>query len=468
MLPMCRSFLARPVSRLQCANSSTILLPHRQLTHFNRFGSTTPPSAGRFLTAGADTAAVTHIMALTAAYANLQLDPDDRPRTAAFEAFCWQHILEHASPRWIAEVRGGKIRLQQRTRVSSSGKSCSVYNDCGDDMVFSFVTVYAKLVWPLDDDSREHLTSAKRLGSYVGEIYATLDSLTITHKKEVEMRECNVPATAETSTVESVIGCRVRSCLTQLLVSDHPVPASQSFDTADLLQQFLDISQQTSPIGQHRQHFSGSIIGTVQEPSSIRKRRRVDSVAPLCVHVSPRRDAGLVRLRFTYSGTRRLQGISFCPSRPTAVLQRKQRAGTALADSINGDSSSVIYSRQQCASITGKYQCWLRNCSDIFKTTEDIVDHVQRQHSAKYRQRMEVAISSAAPTDTQPQQIARVSGTSRGAASSTVESLYSLTSRENLHASLMKSQQASQDLQDAVRTAMMLDSKFAERSAGVP
>jgi hypothetical protein len=407
-------------------------------------------------------------MALIAAYANLQLDPDDRPRLAAFTEFCWQHILEYVSSRWIAEVRGGKIRLQQRTRVSPSGQSCSVFNDSVDDMVFSFVASYAALIWPLDEESREHLTSAKRLGSYVGEILATPESLTITRKKENEMRECNAPITVETSTVESVIGCRVRSYLTQLLVSDYPVPLSQSFAAADLLQEFLDMSQATSPKAQRRQYFSSSVDVQALLPTPTRKRRRTDSIAAPSDQIASGHSNGLVRLRFTFSGTRRLQRMLFCPSRPTAVLRRKEKAATASLESNNNNSSDSVLGPQQQGFTTDEYQCWLRGCNNIFQTTEDLVDHVQREHPAKHRHRMEAAISSIATTNGQLQHATRVSERSRRDEPTLVEDPDSIRAREDLHASLMKSQQASQDLHDAMKRAMAFDSTYAARFANVP
>jgi hypothetical protein len=77
--------------------------------------------------------------ALKAACRNLQLDPGHHPRMAAFSAFCWQHILEHESPRWIAEARDGTIRPQQRIWAPDSEQSCSVFHDSIDRMACDFV-----------------------------------------------------------------------------------------------------------------------------------------------------------------------------------------------------------------------------------------------------------------------------------------------------------------------------------------
>lgn len=102
-------------------------------------------------------------MALRPSYTNLQLDPDDLSGMAAFSALCWQHVLEYVTPRWIWDVREGFIRLQHRTTATASGQSCNVYNEHLNDAVSAFVKQYVVLIWPLEDEDRTHLLSARHL-----------------------------------------------------------------------------------------------------------------------------------------------------------------------------------------------------------------------------------------------------------------------------------------------------------------
>lgn len=333
-------------------------------------------------------------MALRAAYENLQLDPDDGPRVATFMAFCWQQILQHTTQHWIAEVRNCNIRLQYRQWAPSHRQSCSVYHETLDTVVSAFVLDYAELLWPIDIGSRKHLASARNLRDSK-DIYATPANVTISRKKEAEMRECNVVPNSKTSTVESMIGCRVRSYLTQLLVSEHPIPADEPMSASKILRRFLYVTPLASTSGKKRSYDSTTNyvndeghFSDESRPDSppTQKRRKVYDAAESPMHVPRGHSTGPARPRFTHIGTRRL----FCPPLPTAGLHTAQkRTGDAgeLTNSVNDHASN---DNQECNAIRGDYQCWLRHCSEIFQTTGDVVDHVQQQHPAS----MEAAFPS--------------------------------------------------------------------------
>jgi hypothetical protein len=356
--------------------------------------------------------------ALKAASRNLQLDPGHHTRMAAFSAFCWQHILERETPRWVAEARDGTIRLQQRMWAADSEQSCIVFHEAVDRMAYDFVLAYAKLLWPTGKDGREHLASSRRLGSNMMPIYATPTNLVVSRKKEEEMLDCKVATNIRTSTVESMIGCRVRSYLTALLLSDEVVPASQPMSVSKLLQRFLHVGQlpaysnkkrDFTSISHHADNESLAPISDGREPSPAHKRRRgVSDVDTTTSRTSQERSSVYVRLRFTHSGTQRLQRMLFCPSRPISIRPKGTRATGELTEFTSFPSSNEDLHPEQRSPPAGKYRCWLQSCSQAFQATEDVIDHIQHQHVSEHGRLMKAALSfMTASFDVKPDETKR-------------------------------------------------------------
>ena len=328
-------------------------------------------------------------MATRPTYRNLQLDPDDQSRMAAFSALCWQHILEHVSPRWVAEVREGTIRLLYRTVLKSSGQTFSVFNKQLNEVVAAFVEKYAMFIWPRDDEDRTHLATAGHVRD-MREIHARWCNMTITTKKEGEMRECNIATTGANSIAESMIGCRVRAFLTQLLVSDEPVPARQHMSAMTLLQRFL-MAASTPKCSSGGRNDTPSDFekfdsrrpsdhGRSESPRA-RKRRRVDDTATPPTSNPCERNAGYIRLRFTYSGFHRLQCMLFCPSRPPVITRKNP---SAVEGPVRSQSVCIKNENLEPQQVE-EYQCWLRNCGEIFQTAGQVLDHVKGQHPASIK-----------------------------------------------------------------------------------
>lgn len=82
-------------------------------------------------------------MDLTAAYRNLQLDPNKTQQVTAFEALCWKHLFHHASPQWVHYAQSGALPLTWVTHVNE--KRLQEYDDTLDTIVEDFVRVYADI-----------------------------------------------------------------------------------------------------------------------------------------------------------------------------------------------------------------------------------------------------------------------------------------------------------------------------------
>jgi hypothetical protein len=328
-------------------------------------------------------------MALKTAYKNLQLEPNDHSRMAAFSAFCWRHILEHETPRWIAEVRDGTVRLQHRIWAPGSEQSCSIFHEAINRMVYGFILAYAELLWPANNGSREHLASTDRPGWHVKAIYATPTNLTITRKKEAEMSECNVTTNSKTSTVESMIGCRVRAYLTQLLLSAEAVPDYQPMSVLRVFQTFLHMGSTPARADKKRNYTSmndyadnenHALVNSGPEPSPTRKRRHVSGLDTTASHTFQGRRNGYVRLRFTFRGARRLQQMLSCPPRPTSASSESSEATGQPENSIGDHSGNESLRSQDNTSAIAKCRCWVWSCDEEFKTMADILEHVNNQH----------------------------------------------------------------------------------------
>jgi hypothetical protein len=281
-------------------------------------------------------------------------------------------------------------------------------------MAYDFVLAYAERLWPTGKDGREHLASTKRLGSHVKEIYATPTNLFITREKEAEMLECQVTTNVRTSTVESMNGCRVRSYLTALLLSDEEIPAHQPMSVSKLLRKFMNVGSTPTRSDRKRNHTTTShcagnesptVIKDGPEPEPAHKRHRFSDIDAPTSDVSPERSSGYVRLRFTYSGNRRLQRMLFCPYRPASVRPKGTRAIEEPLDPIDLHSSNGRRSEQAPFAV-GKYQCWLQSCGKVFQTTEDAIDHIQQQHALEHGRLMKAAFFFAiASFDVKPDEV---------------------------------------------------------------
>jgi hypothetical protein len=382
-------------------------------------------------------------MALRAAYEDLQLDPDDHAQVAAFSKFCWQHILEHMTTRRVVEFRDGTVLLQWQKRSKISELSCTVFHYAIDDTVSGFVNVYAEVLWPADNGRREHLATANRPGPRK-ELHATPANLSMTHEKEAELSECNVITTCRTNMAESMIGCRVRSYLTALLLSDEEIPASQPMNVSELFQKFLRlpkmpahpnkkrdysadnesaaaIKEESESSPAHKRHCvddeSAAVIKKESEPSPAHKRHCTNNKSPAAIKEeaepsptherhrvgdidtpascnSQERSGGYVRLRFTYCGARRLQHMLSCPSRPTSATSEGTRA-TERPENLNGShSNNESLHPQDSTSAVVNCRCWVWSCDEEFKTIADVVEHVQTMHAPIYWVRVRTASPS--------------------------------------------------------------------------
>jgi hypothetical protein len=249
----------------------------------------------------------------------------------------------------------------------------------------------------------------------VKEIYATRTNLFITRKKEAEMLKCKVTTNIRTSTVESMIGCRVRSYLTALLLSDEDIPAHQPMSVSKLLQNFMNVGSTPTRSDRKRNytttsHCAGNespaVIKDGPEPEPAHRRRHVSDIDAPTSDVSPERSSGYVRLRFTYSGNWRLQRMLFCPSRPASVRPKGTRAIEEPLDPISLHSSNNGRRSEQAPSAVSKYQCWLQSCGKVFQTTEDAIDHIQQQHALEHGRLMKAAFFFAtASFDVKPDEV---------------------------------------------------------------
>jgi hypothetical protein len=232
-------------------------------------------------------------------------------------------------------------------------------------------------------------------------IYATPANLAVSRKKEEELLECKVATNSRTATVESMIGCRVRSYLTALLLSDEVIPASQPKSVSKLLQNFLHLGQSSAPSSKKRDftsisHYTDNeslapVSDGIELPPA-QKSRYVSTVDTITSRVSQERSSGYVRLRFTRSGTQQLQRTLFCPSRPLTVRPKSTKAIEGPANPIGFHSNNDSLRSQQVPSAFGEYQCWLRSRNEVFQATEDVINHIQHQHASEHGKFIKAAL----------------------------------------------------------------------------
>jgi hypothetical protein len=322
-------------------------------------------------------------MALLTAYARLQLDPEHHSRVAAFEALCWQHIFKHASREWAISCWEGSIKLQLWTSKTSSTQGFKSYDSTLNHLVSEFVHAYATAIWPADDAKRSHLALVDK--KYPGmELKALQWQLSVGQSTKQRFKATqDLDLTARDAMVESKIGQRVRTYLMNLLLFKQPVPNKDPADAGDLLQMFLN-----PPI--HKRAHSKPVFATgigaapVNELHVSSKRSKKEQKPLQLRHGNTfrERSTGLVRLRFTISGAKRLRRIISRYPQPAAGLTRSSNTPNKTKGFV---STSSAPRNSQLNTATNAYQCWLRSCGEVFRTTQEVVLHVKQKHMIECR-----------------------------------------------------------------------------------
>jgi hypothetical protein len=328
-------------------------------------------------------------MALLTAYAKLQLDPDDHSRMAAFEALCWHHIFKHGPRDWIIGCRNGFIKLQLWTSKTSNTQGFKSFDSTLNKIVFNFVHAYAAVIWPTDDTKRSHLALVD--DKYHGtELKALQWQLGVSQGIKRRFKEIqDLDLTAEDAMVESKIGQRVRVYLMSLLLSKQSIPEKQPTAAGELLQMFLNPPTRKRT---HSKRASATTTGTLPLPGlqdslkRSKKERTSSQEKPSQLqhrNATCERSTGLVRLRLTFSGAKRLHSILLRPSQPAADLMESSDALSKTANLVSTFSGTKNIERNTA---TKAYQCWFRNCGEVFHTTQEVVLHVKQKHMIEYRE----------------------------------------------------------------------------------
>ena len=91
------------------------------------------------------------------AYEALQLEPQ---RKQAFHELSWSHFRSAAPRAWLRSVRSGsKTLLPARVLSHDSTTTYQVFDRTLESLVFAFAAKYARVIWPMADEQRGHLTS---------------------------------------------------------------------------------------------------------------------------------------------------------------------------------------------------------------------------------------------------------------------------------------------------------------------
>jgi hypothetical protein len=181
---------------------------------------------------------------LIAAYLDLQLDPEDDQRMAAFEALCWRHVLHHASIQWVQHAQSGIVLLERAvtTVIHTKGK-VYYYDHTLNHLTSEFMQSYASIIWPSTDDKRSHLTSTTDIQLKAVEVHMRART-DVRNKLERDMGQ---PCIDLMIVVESVIGRRIREFLKEL-VKTRAVPLLDGYSVERLLQTVLGRVDSTAPV----------------------------------------------------------------------------------------------------------------------------------------------------------------------------------------------------------------------------
>jgi hypothetical protein len=188
--------------------------------------------------------------------------------------------------------------------------------------------------------------------------------------------------TAKDAMVESKIGQRVRTYLMSLLLFKQPVPNKQPADEGKLLQMFLNPATRKRANSKPASATTpGALpVHELHVPSKRSKKESKPSQEKPS-HIRER-STGLVRFRFTFSGARRLQRIISRYPQPAADLTRSSNTPNKAKGFV---STSRGLQDSQRNTAANPYQCWLRNCGEVFRTTQEVVLHVKQKHMIECR-----------------------------------------------------------------------------------
>lgn len=181
---------------------------------------------------------------LIAAYLALQLNPNNGPLTAAFEALCWKHMLQRTSSYWVQQVQIGALPLVKEIRTdSSTRKKIYAYDHTLDRLTFEFVQNYAGAIWPSTEEKRSHLTPKGDRQHALKAISAYLRASTRTQAK-LE-RELGRPCTDQMIVAESFLGRKVREFLA-VLVTTREAPSVDRYSAKEAVQTVLESFEATA------------------------------------------------------------------------------------------------------------------------------------------------------------------------------------------------------------------------------
>ena len=181
---------------------------------------------------------------LIAAYLALQLNPNNGPLTAAFEALCWKHMLQRTSSYWVQQVQIGALPLVKEIRTdSSTRKKIYAYDHTLDRLTFEFVQNYAGAIWPSTEEKRSHLTPKGDRQHTLKAISAYLRASTRTQAK-LE-RDLGRPCTEQMIVAESFLGRKVREFLREL-VTTREAPSVDHYSAKEAVQTVLESFEATA------------------------------------------------------------------------------------------------------------------------------------------------------------------------------------------------------------------------------
>lgn len=322
-------------------------------------------------------------MALLTTYARLQLDSDDHSRVAAFESLCWHHILNRGFGDWADACWNGSIKPQLWTGKTSSTQGFKSFDSTLNDLVFEFVHAYGAAVWPVDDAKRSHLVGVDARNQGI-ELRASHQHLSIGQGARQRFKVTQgLDLTARDALVESKIGQRVRAYLMNLLLYKQPIPHTQSADAGKLLQ--IIVKPPTTRKRAHSKRASTATGVSLTDDLDVSSKRTKHEQKPFqgkpsqSLHkiAARERSTGLVRLRFTFSGTKRLRSITSCLSKPATDSTKGSFALNTASDFASTSSGAQ---NNQINTATDVYQCWLRNCGESFQTAQEVLLHVNQKH----------------------------------------------------------------------------------------
>jgi hypothetical protein len=177
--------------------------------------------------------------ALIAAFQGLQLDLTNDEQTVAFEALCWKHILHHTSLYWLQQAQTGKLPMVRELQIDTSPrKTIYLYDHTLNRLTFEFVEAYASSLWPSAEDKRSHLTANANANEHFKLKAVRLHTRVNASSQARLERELGHSCTEQIIVAESVLGCRVREFLKEL-VRTREAPSVDGYSAELALQTVL-------------------------------------------------------------------------------------------------------------------------------------------------------------------------------------------------------------------------------------